>query len=177
MKRICYSVAVSLDGYIADPNGGFDWIVQDPEVDFAALFAQFDTLIMGRKTFEVAQAGGGLGQFGMRSYVYSRTLRAEDWPGVTIVPEVTRDHLSALKREAGKDIWLFGGGELFRTVLALGEVDAVETAIIPVLLGGGLPLLPPAAAARHVRLTLTGSRVYERTGIVRLSYDVSTDLG
>ena len=53
MRPICYHVAMSLDGYIAGPNGEFDWIVNDPDVDFVALFAQFDTLLMGRRTFEL----------------------------------------------------------------------------------------------------------------------------
>ncbi|MGB8523533.1 MAG: dihydrofolate reductase family protein, partial [Candidatus Acidiferrales bacterium] len=53
MRRISYHVAMSLDGYIAGPNGEFDWIVQDPDIDFVALFAQFDTLLMGRRTFEL----------------------------------------------------------------------------------------------------------------------------
>jgi dihydrofolate reductase len=167
MKRIRYLVAASLDGYIAGPNGEFDWIVQDPEIDFGAMFAQFDTFLMGRRTFE-AMAGGP--EIKGKVVVFSRTLRPEDHPQVTIVAGKEREVVEALRREPGKDIWLFGGGELFRSLLDMGLVDTVEVAIIPILLGGGIPLVPPPAP--RTKLRLTGRRVYEDTGIVSLQYDV-----
>ncbi len=170
MRQIRYSVAMSLDGYIAGPRGEFDWIVQDPEVDFAALMGRFDTLLLGRKTFELMLAQGAGASSGMRTYVFSRTLRQEDHPEVTVVAEPTREMLAALKEEPGKDIWLMGGGSLFASLLALGRVDAVEVAIIPVVLGGGIPFLPPPA--RQAKLKLTGQRVYATTGIVSLRYEV-----
>ncbi len=55
MRTIRYAVAMSVDGYMAGPNGEADWIGLDPEVDFAAIWAQFDTLLMGRRTYEVAR--------------------------------------------------------------------------------------------------------------------------
>jgi dihydrofolate reductase len=79
--------------------------------------------------------------------------------------------VEALRREPGKDIWLFGGGELFRGLLEMGLVDTVEVAVIPILLGGGIPLLP--SPAPRTKLKLTGRRVYEASGIVSLQYDVS----
>jgi dihydrofolate reductase len=167
MRRIRYSVAASLDGYIAGPNGEFDWIVQDPESDFGEMFAQFDTFLVGRKTFETLAGGPKLEG---KVIVFSRTLRPEDHPGVTIVAEKERETVEALRGEPGKDIWLFGGGEIFRSLLDAGLVDTVEVAIIPILLGGGIPLLP--SPAQQTKLRLTGRRVYEATGIVSLRYDV-----
>ena len=167
MRRIRYLVAASLDGYIAGPTGEFDWIVQDPEIDFAEMFAQFDTFLIGRRTFE-AMAGGP--KLDGKVIVFSRTLRPEDHPEVTIVAGNEREIVDALRREPGKDIWLFGGGELFRCLLDAGLVDTVEVAIIPILLGGGIPLLPPPASM--TKLKLTGRRVYEATGIVSLQYAV-----
>jgi dihydrofolate reductase len=169
MRRIRYQVACSLDGYIAGPNGEYDWIVMDPDIDFRAIFDQFDTLLMGRRTFEVAGAGGG-GSPGMKTLVFSRSLRQEDHPGVTIVPAQVRDTLDDLRAQPGKDIWLFGGGELFRSLLELGCVDTVEPAVIPVVLGGGRPFLPAPAVRRS--LALTEQRVYQKSGIVLLRYDV-----
>ena len=167
MRRIRYSVAASLDGYIAGPNGEFDWIIQDPEIDFGAQFAQFDTFLVGRRTFEAMTGGPKLDG---KVIVFSRTLRKEDHPDVTIVAGNERETVEALRREPGKDIWLFGGGELFRSFLDAGLVDTVEVAVIPILLGGGIPLLSPPA--QQAKLKLTGRRVYEATGIILLQYDV-----
>ena len=85
MRKIRYSVAASLDGYIAGPNGEIDWIVNDPEVDFAALFAQFDTLVMGRHTFEEMVRLGQAEMPGMKIVVFSSSLRQEDWPRATMM--------------------------------------------------------------------------------------------
>ncbi len=166
MRRIRYQVACSLDGYIAGPNGEFDWIVMDPDIDFAELFNQFDTLLMGRRTYEVVGAAFP----GMKVLVFSRTLDQAEHPAVTIVSTDIRETIDALRNQPGKDIWLYGGGELFRTLLELDCVDTVEPAIIPVVLGAGRPLLPAPAAKRS--LVLTGQRVYPKSGIVVLTYDL-----
>jgi dihydrofolate reductase len=172
VRRIRYQVAASLDGYIAGPNGEADWIVMDPEIDFTALFDQFDTFIMGRGTFEamVSQQGSGATP-GKKTLVFSRTLRQQDHPDVTIVGDDLEKTVAALKKKPGKDIWLFGGGSLFRSLLELRLVDTIEPAIIPVLLGGGIPLVPPPAS--QVKLKLTGERVYKKTGIVVLEYAIA----
>jgi dihydrofolate reductase len=166
MRRIRYAVAASLDGYIAGPQGEADWIIMDPEIDFRELFEQFDTFLIGRRTFEGMPRGGTPG---VKVLVFSRTLRQEDHPDVTIVTGNAKKILNALRKEPGKDIWLFGGGTLFRSLLDAGLVDTVEVSVIPVLLGGGLPLLPPPA--RRAKLKLTGHRIY-KTGIVSLQYAV-----
>jgi dihydrofolate reductase len=167
VRRVRYGVASSLDGYIADAKDGYDWIVADPDIDFAALGAQFDTLLMGRRTYEVAH--GGI-MPGMEVVVCSRTLRPAEYPGVRIIAEGVTDAVRELKKRAGKDIWLFGGGELFRSLLAADLVDTVEPAVIPVLLGGGVPLLPGPPLLR--RLELKRHRLYEKSGIMQLEYDV-----
>lgn len=171
-RQLRYGVAMSLDGYIAGPRGEADWIVMDPEIDFAALWRRFDTLLMGRKTFETMQAMGGAGGLdaGVRTIVVSRTLQSADHPALTIVSE-PEPFVRELKTQPGKDIWLFGGGELFRCLLEAALVDGVDATIIPVLLGGGTPLLP--SFALRTALKLTGQRVYQKSGIVSLEYEVA----
>src|SRR5262249_14687349 len=170
MRRIRYQVATSLDGYIAGPKGEADWIIMDPDIDFRALYAQFDACLIGRRTFEGMARGkrkpGAMP--GMKTLVFSRTLRQRDYPKVTIVAEKAEETLTALRAESEKDIWLFGGGLLFRSLLDAGLVDTVEVAVMPVLLGGGIPLLPPPAKA--AKLKLTGHKLYPKTGIVLLEY-------
>jgi dihydrofolate reductase len=170
MRRVRYSVATSLDGFIAGPQGESNWIVMDPDLDFNAIFSSFDTIILGRKTYEATrQPGSGGGMPGMQTYVFSRTLRPEDCPGV-ILSDDPQGVISDLRSKEGKDIWLFGGGSLFHSLLELGLVDSVEVAVMPVMLGEGVPLLPPPA--RVAKLKLTSHRVYEKTGTVSLEYAV-----
>jgi dihydrofolate reductase len=135
MRKIRYQVACSLDGYIAGPDGEYDWIVMDPDIDFKAIFDQFDTLLMGRRTYEVTGAGG---YPGMTTLVFSRSLRAEDHPDVTIVSERVKNTLDELRAQ-------------------------------------GRPFLPAPAVRR--RLSLTEQRVYEKSGIVLLKYDVVPEDG
>ena len=170
MRKVCYAVAMSLDGYIAGPNGEADWIIMDPDIDFDGAFDQFDTFLLGRRTFEAMGKAGQGGSPGVKTLVFSRTLRQQDYPKVTIVAERAEETVAALRAEPGKDIWLFGGGLLFRSLLEARQVDKVGVGIIPVLLGGGIPLLPPQS--RETKLKLTSHKVYEKTGTVALEYEV-----
>jgi dihydrofolate reductase len=171
MRRVWYSVAMSLDGYIAGPNGEYDWIPDEPEIDWGAFMARFDTVLMGRRSYEAAlQAPGGGVMPGMSTYVVSSTLRAEAHPDVTILHEDLEGRLADLRAAPGKEIWLFGGGVLFRSLLERGLVDVVEIGLVPVLLGGGIPFLPGLGGLR--RLALMETRRYP-TGIMLLTYAAS----
>lgn len=170
-RRLRYQVAVSLDGFIAGPGGEYDWIVMDPSIDFGALFKQFDTLVMGRKTYEPLIAQGGHGAMpGVEIIVFSRTLPAATHKGVRIVADDPRAVVTALKAKKGRDIWLFGGGQLFRTLLDAGLVDSVELAIMPVLLGHGIPLMPPGD--HLTTLELVDHKILPDSGIAVLAYSV-----
>ena len=175
MRRVRYRVAASLDGYIAGPDGEIDWIVHDPALDWASLFAGFDTVLLGRRTYELTrQPGAPAWPAGWRVFVFSRTLTVAEDPSVTVVTAEAGAAVAGLRAESGRDIWLFGGGSLFASLLAADVVDEVEVAVMPVLLGRGVPLLDPEAP--RARLALTDSRAYP-SGVVSLRYDVRHSAG
>src|ERR1017187_9169975 len=157
---------MSLDGFIAGPKGEYDWITPNSGIDFAALYRQFDTLLMGRLTYDGMPAKG----MGMKAFVVSTTLKPEQHPDVTIIARNVPEAVAALKAQPGsipqKDIWLCGGGALFRCLLDAGLVDSVEVSVFPVLLGSGVPLLP---VGRRASLHLEESKPLP-SGILMLKY-------
>jgi dihydrofolate reductase len=173
MRRLRYCLAVSLDGFIAGPNGEYDWIVPDPEMDFAAHWAQFDTVLMGRRTYEIAKTRRGAFSGSVpRWVVVSRTLKPEAGSDVDVISDNVAEQVAALKAQPGppeKDIWLFGGGVLFRSLLDAGLVDTVELSVMPVMLGGGVPLLPEG---ERQALHLDESKALA-SGILMLKYSVA----
>ena len=127
MRRLRYNVAASLDGFIAGVTGDYDWIVQDSSIDFDALFAEFDLLVMGRKTYEVLKTQGDQDPTLKRKVIVaSRTLASSDREDVQIIGHDIVEKIAALKEQPGKDIWLFGGGTLARTLFDAKLVDTVE---------------------------------------------------
>jgi dihydrofolate reductase len=171
MRELVYSVATSLDGFIAGPNGEYDWIIQDPTIDFGEIFRQFDTAVMGRNCYEgMLRLGRSPKELGMETYVASTTLDPALHPDVSILSTDLSKNITDLKRKSGKSIWLFGGGATFRSLLDAGLVDRVEVSIIPILLGGGVPLVPPG---RCWPLKFKDSRTFP-SGIVSLTYRIAT---
>lgn len=173
-RRLRYQVAMSLDGFIARPDGSYDWLVSDPSIDFGALYKEFDAAVMGRKTYEVGLAAGADGSIpGAEVVVFSRTLPSSTSKGVRVTNEDPRKVVAELKKQKGRDIWLFGGGELFRYLLDGGLVDTVELAVMPVMIGEGIPVLPPGTATR---LVLSEIKQLP-SGIVVLAYSVKGSHG
>lgn len=171
MRELRYSVASSLDGFIAGPNGEYDWILVDPDIDFEALYASFSGLVMGRKSYEVFGATGGAPGPAMPTYVYSRTLPEGERDGVTFVRDAV-PHVRALKAEGtGKPLWLWGGGELCRQLATAGLLDGIDVAVIPVVLAKGLPMI--ATPGPQLGLKLRAHRLYPITGTLFLEYDVA----
>jgi dihydrofolate reductase len=167
MRRVRYRVASSLDGFVSGPNGEVDWIIKEPEMDFAAIMSEFDTLLVGRRTFELMERAGRATTPGMSTIVFSSTLQQTAYPQVTIVRTGEKEVITALREETGRDIWLFGGPWLFSSLANQGLVDTVELAVMPVLLGKGVPLGPQLA--KTTRLRLLSQRTY-KSGILMLEY-------
>jgi len=171
MRDLVYSVASSLDGFIAGPRGEFDWIIQDPTIDFGEIFGQFDTAVMGRHSYEaILREGRSPREFGMKILVASTTLDPAQHHDVTIIGSGLAETVTELKCSSGKDIWLFGGGTTFRSLLDAGLVDRVEVSIIPVLLGSGIPLV---REGRRWPLLFKDSRTFP-SGIVSLTYLIAS---
>ncbi len=168
-RLLRYQVATSLDGFIAGPNGEYDWITEDPTLDLKAFARQFDTLLMGRLTYELALSQGSmLESMGLKVVVVSTTLDPSQHPDSTIISTDVAKKVAQLKSQPGKDIRLFGGGALFRTMLDAGLVDRVELAVSPILLGSGVPVLPPG---KRCPLRLVESTALP-SGMMILMYEV-----
>jgi dihydrofolate reductase len=170
-RNVVLSVAVSLDGYIARPDGGVDWLREpcfmDPAIDFAELMRPFDVVLAGRKTLDVDKLKGGGGMGKATCYIFSRTKPSGKRKGAEYVNRPPGELVSELKSRPGKDIWVMGRGELAREFLREDLLDRMDLTFIPVLLGEGIPLFPAGFPQRA--WTLASHRIYP-SGIVSLSY-------
>jgi dihydrofolate reductase len=173
MRSVIYGAACSLDGFIAGPNGEIDWLhfSQDVRDIMSEFWTRIDTVIMGRKTWDVAatQSGGTSPYAGVASYVFSRTLIADPHPDVRLVREDAGRFVRSLKRKRGKDICVMGGGDFARSLLEADVIDAIGLNVHPVLLGSGVPLF--LDAGRRVALTLDEARQLDG-GCMLLNYRV-----
>ncbi len=169
MRKIVAGFAISLDGYIAGPNNEYDWIIIDKEIDFAEQMKRFDTYFIGRKTYEFTKKGGGSSMGKSKVYIFSNTLTEVEKKYHLINGDV-KESVDRIKNEEGKDIAVFGGGELLTSLLNLGQVDEISLAIIPVLLGNGIPFV--REINKKLPLTLTDSKTYSN-GTVQLTYNLN----
>jgi dihydrofolate reductase len=169
MRNVVLGLGISLDGYIARPNGAVDFLFIPKDYSMADFFAGIDTAIMGRKTYDVAQSMGG-GSFGsskLVSYVCSRTLPPGERDGLIFTNQFPAALISQIRKRRGKDIWLMGGGELARDFLKADLVDEVYLGVVPVLLGEGIPLFPSGFPQRY--LSLVENKTYSK-GLISLKY-------
>ncbi len=173
MRKVKYAVANSLDGFIARKDGAFDWIIMDKEVmdELTEFFKSVDTVLMGRKTYEVALRHGtdDTSPPSMKSYVFSRTLKTRQGADVEVVSENAGEFIRKLKNGSGKDIWLMGGGNLAQTLFDENLIDEILLGVHPVLLGSGISLFP--TINHQVDLELTDCKTY-KNGVLSLVYRV-----
>jgi len=177
MRKVIYSLTNSLDNFIARAEGAADWILMGDEVmnEFPKFFASFDTVLIGRKTYDFAllqnpNAGQESSDYmGMKTYVFSRTMKESPRAGVKIVSDDAGEFVRDLKNENGKDIWLMGGGILAASLLRERLVDEIGLTIQPILLGSGIPLFPDLGL--QVDLQLIECKTY-KNGLVGLTYRV-----
>ena len=158
MRTVTYGAASSADGFIAAADGSYDWITfsKDAESIMRDYWQRIDTLLMGRKTWDVAKEHKGGGMPGVHSYVFSRTLESIKRKGVTLVKDDAVEFVRDLKERPGKDICVFGGGDFARSLFAAGMIDEVGFNMHPVLLGSGIPLF--LDAGRRINMELKECR-------------------
>ncbi|HWP45459.1 MAG TPA: dihydrofolate reductase family protein [Blastocatellia bacterium] len=182
MRKVVYSLTSSLDNFIARTDGAADWILMGEEImnEFPKFFELFDTVLIGRKTYDIAYSHSEetgaeqAGFMGMETFVFSRTMKESPSEALRLVSENAGEFVRGLKRKSGKDIWLMGGGDLAASLFKEDLVDEISVAIQPVILGSGIPLFPEVG--KQINLKLKESRPY-RNGVVSLSYKVKRPRG
>jgi dihydrofolate reductase len=176
-RKIIVYIATSADGFIARPDGSVDWLDRvKGDYGMSAFYRSIDTILWGRKTYDVAlgfqQKGipGSAFDPKLKNYVFTRTLLPSSAPNaVEFVKEPIKDFATRLRSQRGKDIWMMGGGGIIASFLDEGEIDAFIIHMIPTFIGEGIPLIAP----RHRTVLL---KLLECTkfpdGVVRLHYAV-----
>lgn len=170
MRKVVLGVGISLDGYIARPDGSVDFLFMPKDYSMAAFFKRIDTAVMGRKTYEMGLklGGGNVSTPGIKSYIFSRLQEAGERNGLMFVREPPRRFLELLHKKEGKDIWLMGGGELTREFLRDDLVDELYLGVVPVLIGEGIPAFPSGFPER--KFTLVENNTYSK-GLISLRYE------
>ena len=174
MRKITFGGANSLDNYFARKDHSVDWLMWTNEV--AEVTGEFwktiDTILMGRKTYEVAlkQSKGKSNPYhGIKSYVFSRTLKRSEDESVEIVSTDAAEFVRKLKQEEGKDICVMGGGDFAKTLFEADLIDEIGFNIHPVLLGQGIPLFHEMT--RQINLELINCKTF-KNGCVLVTYKV-----
>ena len=173
MRKVIFGGANSLDNFFARKDGAVDWLIWSKEVPqiMKEMWKTIDTIVMGRKTYEVSAAmGAGGGQGGMKTYVFSRTMKKPNTKKLFFVAEDAATFVRRLKEEkTGKDICVMGGGVLAKSLFEADLIDEIGFNIHPVLLGSGVPLFHEMS--RQIDLELKECRQLS-SGCVMLTYNV-----
>ena len=169
MRKVVLGIGISLDGYIARPDGSVDFVFMPKDYSMGPFFKTIDTAVMGRKTYDVAiKMGASISSLGMKSYVLSRFQRPGEQNGATFVSESPKSFVEALRKQKGKNIWLMGGGELTQAFLKEDLVDELYLGVVPILIGEGIPAFPSGFPQRE--FTLTENKTFSR-GLIALKYE------
>jgi dihydrofolate reductase len=168
MRNVVLGLGISVDGYIARLDGAVDFLFMPKDYSMGPFFATIDTMVMGRKTYDVSlKMGGSFNDSKTKSYVFSHSQPPGERNGVTFVNESPKSFVENLRKRPGKNIWLMGGGELARDFLKEDLVDELYIGIVPILLGEGLPLFPSGFPQRE--FSLLENKTYSK-GLIALKY-------
>ncbi|MBL0910917.1 MAG: dihydrofolate reductase [Bacteroidia bacterium] len=177
MRNVILDLAVTLDGFIEGPNGEIDWCILDDDMDLEGFIGTVDAILYGRVSYdawgnfqpdETASAPERQiwqGVHSKKKYVFSRQARQDE--RATFISTDIANAVAEIKKQEGKDIWLYGGAGLIRSFIEAGLVDMYRLSIHPVVLGAGKPLFENLK--ERVNLKLTDTKVF-RSGVVQLIY-------
>ena len=173
-RKVIVHIATSADGYIARPDGDLEWLTSRPApkgfYGIGAFMKSVDTMVLGRKTYDVSLRLGGKFDSKKRSVVFSsQAPPAGVPPGVEFVSGSIGSFVSRLREQPGKNIWLMGGGEIISSFLDAQAIDEFVISVAPVFIGEGIPLI--GRRHRHVPLELRSVERFE-DGLVQLHYRV-----
>lgn len=166
---VCY-IATTLDGYIAGPNGEIDWLFTDQDYGYKEFYAGIDTVVMGRKTYDLCLSFGEYPYPNIPNYVWSRTPRDENGDA-TFLSGDAAGWLGDLKLKAGKAIWLVGGSALVGEATARNLLDELIISVHPIVLGDGVPLFPRGLPRQKFQFIQAQSF---SSGLVQLTYRRTT---
>lgn len=178
MRKVILDLAVTLDGFIEGPNGEIDWCIMDEDMDFEDFLSGIDAIFYGRVSYDAwgnFQPGANASVTEQRlwqqvhsktKYVFSRQNRQAD--KATFISPGIADKVAEIKRQEGKDIWLYGGASLIKTFIQSGLIDTYRLSVHPVLLGRGKPLVENLR--ERVGLKLIKVNTF-RSGVVQLIYE------
>ncbi|MDQ0226331.1 dihydrofolate reductase family protein [Metabacillus niabensis] len=178
-RRVILDLAVTLDGFIEGPNGEVDWCIMDPDMDFNKFLNQIDTILYGRKSYDI------WGQYipknddsdtdkemwrlvhSKEKYVFSRTQKETDNNRTILINDNIVEEVNKLKKKPGRDIWLYGGSSLITTFINLGLIDEFRLSVHPIILGEGKPLF--IDINKRINLQIVETKKFS-SGVVQLIY-------
>ena len=171
MRKVTFGGGNSLDNFIARKDDTADWLLWTKEVAdiMQSFWKTIDTVLMGRRTYEVAARMGSGAYPGVKNYVFSRTIKKRSTKSLTFVSEDAAEFVRRLKSEEGKGICVMGGGLLAKSLFEADLIDEVGVNIHPVLLGSGIPLF--YEMPRQIDLELSKCQQLSN-GCVVLTYQV-----
>lgn len=167
MRKIIVQLAVSLDGFIEGSNGEYDWCFTDQDYGMSEFLTSIDTILYGRKSYELLLKTGDTSFQKFRTIVCSKRTDLS-FDGAEIWPNDLATRLSVLKQEPGKNIWFFGGADLLSTFMANDWVDELQLAVHPILLGTGKSLFQNISERKYLRLKQVKNYP---SGLVMLHYE------
>lgn len=180
MRKVILDLAVTLDGFIEGPNGEVDWCIMDDDMDFDGFLSSIDTIFYGRISYDLwgnfqpdvnaSPADKKLWQtlHSKEKFVFSSQIKHDD--KATFINTDIANKVTEIKKQGGKDIWLYGGASLIKTFIELNLIDIYKISIHPLALGSGKPLFENLK--ERIELNLITTNIF-KSGVVQLTYEAN----